>query len=210
MHTVYTDPLQCLPPEVSTAIFELVIMNDYHFPSQPFDPPAVLALSQVCRSWREFVVSAPVLWRALRIHDPNPNSVREDKLVHAHTLLGIRTRASPAVTLSFVQQLSSWMEISGCLPFHLNATFSEKFPLENFIDSLFQPHHANRFQSLDLIITPHGQGARSRIPSAGLQSPTPISFAQSFQRSDVGKGDSEVVLWTRHHAPQSVQVRFGL
>ncbi|KAH6901049.1 hypothetical protein BKA70DRAFT_1569121 [Coprinopsis sp. MPI-PUGE-AT-0042] len=176
MHTVYTDPLQCLPPEVSTAIFELVIMNDYHFPSQPFDPPAVLALSQVCRSWREFAVSAPVLWRALRIHDPNPNSVREDKLVHAHTLLGIRTRASPAVTLSFVQQLSSWMEISGCLPFHLNATFSEKFPLENFIDSLFQPHHANRFQSLDLIITPTDRELAVEFPllASNLQHQFPL------------------------------------
>ncbi|KAH6901044.1 hypothetical protein BKA70DRAFT_1312140 [Coprinopsis sp. MPI-PUGE-AT-0042] len=81
MPTDYPDPLQRLPPEISTTLFQIVIMNDFYFPSRPFDPPAVLSLSQVCQSWREFVCSAPTLWNALRMHDPSASSVRQDKAV---------------------------------------------------------------------------------------------------------------------------------
>ncbi|KAH6903376.1 hypothetical protein BKA70DRAFT_1300804 [Coprinopsis sp. MPI-PUGE-AT-0042] len=152
-----TDLFPGCPPEISSAIFESVVWDDFHFPTRSFDLPALLPLSQVCQSWRELIYSTPLLWSALRLHNPHPDPLQEFQqagiipsnelglmALDRHRQVGVRLMGS------FLQLLSKWMEQSSSLPFYLKVTVavSESIPL----DTILLPSNANRFQSLELAI----------------------------------------------------------
>ncbi|KAH6901046.1 hypothetical protein BKA70DRAFT_709012 [Coprinopsis sp. MPI-PUGE-AT-0042] len=181
MNDVYVDPVQCLPPEISTKIFKFVVLNDLSCPTRRFDSPAVLTLSQVCKPWRELVCFAPTLWSALRIHDPSPHSVEEDKTVtyvdDDLPTFTFRKRAAPAIPLQpFVKRLSKWTKSSSGLPFHLNVTFPKTLQIDVFINTLLQPHSASRIQSLNLTITPDAKQITDALPlfASNLQHSFPM------------------------------------
>ncbi|KAH6903372.1 hypothetical protein BKA70DRAFT_1433421 [Coprinopsis sp. MPI-PUGE-AT-0042] len=143
------------PPEIRSEIFQLVIWEDFHHPAQPFDPPALLPLSHVCKIWRELIYSTPLLWDALRLHDPRPNSHETDEITdNSWEARRERDKASRRLIEAFNRQLSRWMSNSNPLPFHLKATIDGSNA--TYLDTI-SPNHANRFQYLDLIITPNSQ-----------------------------------------------------
>ncbi|KAH6903374.1 hypothetical protein BKA70DRAFT_595749 [Coprinopsis sp. MPI-PUGE-AT-0042] len=181
MNDIYVDPVQCLPPEISTKIFKFVVLNDLSCPSRSFDSPAVITLSQVCKTWREFVFSAPTLWSALRIHDPSPQSVEEDKTVtyidDDLPNFAFGKRAAPAIPLQpFVKRLSKWIKSSSGLPFHLNVTFPKTLQIDVFVNALLQPHAASRMRSLNLTITPEAMQISDALPlfASNLQHSFPM------------------------------------
>ncbi|KAH6912660.1 hypothetical protein BKA70DRAFT_1559144 [Coprinopsis sp. MPI-PUGE-AT-0042] len=158
MTTAWTDPFPRLPLELSTTIFHLVILNDFTFPRRPFDPPAVLPLSQVCRTWRTLIYSTPVFWNMLRLHDPTlpvfmpaPPSTKQ----------GVK---APVLNLvdGFANQLSKWIKNSKSAPFYLKLTFPKGLYGSRLMTALLSPPtRASRFYHLDLTIRTSFQGFES-------------------------------------------------
>ncbi|KAL0569043.1 hypothetical protein V5O48_012928 [Marasmius crinis-equi] len=102
-------PIHGLPTEILTAIFAIHCVS---VSTSTRGIPDIISISQVCRLWREIILSTPLLWSDFEVTSPRPTSWEIDEDIQGMSALIRKVRLflerSRNVPLTLTLSLRAW------------------------------------------------------------------------------------------------------
>ncbi|KAK1227780.1 hypothetical protein PQX77_009206 [Marasmius sp. AFHP31] len=132
-HRNLVSPFRRLPGELWAEIFTHCLPDDYLPVRSTAEAP--LALTAICRSWREVVLNTPRLWTSLHLYLPNPSrSSPSDDFVSLLNLMK--------------EGYELWLKRSGSLPLYLSLAAEPGYDYSDFTEIMAK--YSRRWKSIRL------------------------------------------------------------